>query len=119
MGAKTGLYKINPSKESGGKQPFQQNRIYDSNGIIPALQSQISSGSYAIQLDSEIRRLTPLECERLQMFPDLWTQYGLNENNEKVLISDTQRYKCLGNAITVKIAEYVFKNIKSEQQNSL
>ena len=62
--------------------------------------------------NSEIRRLTPLECERLQYFPDFWTQYGLNENNEKVLISDTQRYKCLGNAITVKIAEYVFKNIK-------
>ena len=42
---------------------------------------------------SGIRRLTPLECERLQGFPDGWT----------LGISDTQRYKCLGNAVTVNV----------------
>jgi len=40
-----------------------------------------------------IRRLTPTECERLQGFPDGWTEG----------ISDTQRYKCLGNAVTTKV----------------
>ncbi len=44
-----------------------------------------------------IRRLTPLECERLQAFPDGWTQG----------ISDTQRYKCLGNAVTVSVVEFI------------
>jgi len=40
-----------------------------------------------------IRRLTPTECERLQGFPDGWTEG----------ISDTQRYKCLGNAVTTNV----------------
>lgn len=47
-----------------------------------------------------IRRLTPIECERLQGFPDNWTG-GL---------SDTQRYKCLGNAVTVNVINYIFNN---------
>lgn len=46
-----------------------------------------------------IRRLTPIECERLQAFPDNWTKYG----KDGELISDTQRYKCLGNAVTTSV----------------
>ena len=51
-----------------------------------------------------IRRLTPLECERLQGFPDNWT---LAEDN-----SDTQRYKMCGNAVTVDVVREVAKRIK-------
>jgi len=47
---------------------------------------------------SKIRRLTPLECERLQGFPDNWTNYE---------ISDTQRYKQLGNAVTVNVIKAI------------
>ena len=54
----------------------------------------------------KIRRLTPIECERLQGFPDNWTQYGTQG-----LISDTQRYKMCGNAVTVDVVEAVAKNI--------
>ena len=46
-----------------------------------------------------IRRLTPIECERLQAFPDNWTKYG----KDGELISDTQRYKCCGNAVTTSV----------------
>ena len=46
-----------------------------------------------------VRRLTPVECERLQGFPDDWTKYG--KDNES--ISDTQRYKCCGNAVTTNV----------------
>lgn len=53
-----------------------------------------------------IRRLTPRECERLQGFPDDWTQYGVDDEK----ISDTQRYKCVGNAVTVNVVEYIFNN---------
>ena len=56
--------------------------------------------------NSHIRRLTPVECERLQGFPDGWTKYGdpkLGNGWSKTLISDTQRYKCLGNAVTVNV----------------
>jgi DNA (cytosine-5)-methyltransferase 1 len=58
---------------------------------------------WIIQPDIKIRRLTPKECERLQGFPDNWT-FG---------ISDTQRYKCLGNAVTVNVIETIIKKIKS------
>lgn len=58
--------------------------------------------------DMRIRRLTPIECERLQGFPDGWTDG----------ISDTQRYKCLGNAVTVSVIEAIalklYENIKEE-----
>ena len=46
---------------------------------------------------TRIRKLTPTECERLQGFPDGWTK-GL---------SDTQRYKCCGNAVTVPVVQYI------------
>ena len=42
------VMQINGSKESGGKQPYQQNRVYDTNGISPALMAQMSCGSHAI-----------------------------------------------------------------------
>jgi DNA (cytosine-5)-methyltransferase 1 len=50
-----------------------------------------------------IRRLTPIECERLQGFPDNWTRHGLTPQGEQVEISNTQRYKTLGNAVTVNV----------------
>lgn len=51
---------------------------------------------------AQIRRLTPKECERLQGFPDGWTAKGIIDG-EAVEISDTQRYKTLGNAVTVNV----------------
>jgi DNA (cytosine-5)-methyltransferase 1 len=51
--------------------------------------------------EMKIRRLTPTECERLQGFPDGWTQG----------ISDTQRYKCCGNAVTVNVIRDIFKKL--------
>lgn len=53
-----------------------------------------------------VRSLTPKECERLQGFPDNWTKY---DNNGKE-ISDTQRYKMCGNAVTVPVIEYIISN---------
>ena len=63
-----------------------------------------------VRIGSKIRRLTPKECERLQGFPDGWTEG----------VSDTQRYKCLGNAVTVNvvqvIAEKLLRNISYEKR---
>jgi DNA (cytosine-5)-methyltransferase 3A len=47
------------------------------------------------------RKLTPIECERLQTFPDNWTEG----------ISNTQRYKALGNSWTVDVVTHIFKNL--------
>lgn len=58
--------------------------------------------------DYRIRRLTPVECERLQGFQDGWTEFGVN--GEK--ISDTQRYKMTGNAVTVPVITYLIDNME-------
>lgn len=54
-----------------------------------------------------VRRLTPLECERLQGFPDEWTQYDTKGNE----IKDTPRYKACGNSIAIPCAARVFQGI--------
>ena len=49
----------------------------------------------------QIRRLTPIECERLQGFPNNWTES----------VSDTQRYKMMGNAVTVNVVYEIAKRL--------
>ena len=143
---------INPSKESGGQQPYQQNRIYDTDGISPALCSNLNGErSYLITdnkrinkviennllkegevkaIDvynqsvhdqcptltdpthndrrlfdgSRIRRLTEIECERLQTVPDNYTNH----------VSGTQRYRMLGNGFTIDIIAHFFEYLKAE-----
>ena len=56
----------------------------------------------------QIRRLTPIECERLQTVKDDYTKYCINEKGEKVEISNTQRYKMLGNGWTVDVIKHIF-----------
>jgi DNA (cytosine-5)-methyltransferase 1 len=56
---------------------------------------------FGIKDGMRIRKLTPIECERLQGFPDNWTQG-----------SDTQRYKQCGNAVTVPVVEYIAKELR-------
>jgi len=51
------------------------------------------------EIDNRIRRLTPLECERLMSWPDNHTKYGINEKGERYELSDTQRYKLCGNGV--------------------
>ena len=62
-----------------------------------------------------VRRLTEIECERLQGFPDNWTQYG-DYNGKIRRISKTQRYKLIGNAVTVDIVELIAKRLKITKQ---
>ena len=66
---------------------------------------------HGVMYDKRIRRLTPVECERLQSFPDNFTKYGINDKKEKVEISDTQRYKMCGNAITVNVVYEIAKRL--------
>lgn len=61
-----------------------------------------------------VRRLVPVECERLDGFPDEWTRYGASGKE----MSDNARYMALGNSIAVPCAERVFigiKNVESEE----
>ena len=139
---KNDIIQINPSTESGGKQPYQQNRVYDSDGIAPALcrgksDLNITEHKNYIQLDVNgkgqnsqqdrvyfedkimgcipasrtdskvnimqsnyrIRKLTPLECFRLQGFPDDYVKP----------VSNSQLYKQAGNSISVPVVENILK----------
>jgi DNA (cytosine-5)-methyltransferase 1 len=151
---------------NGGTQPYQQDRVYDAEGIVPALnqgksdlilrvKSATSSGheeatsgdsinlsqpnsetrrgrvgkqkaqtletscNQAVLEGYRIRRLTPIECERLQGFPDDHTAFGNYDGVVKPM-SNTQRYKQCGNAVTVDVVAAVAKNclplFKTNQQ---
>ena len=67
----------------------------------------LDTGCEQAVFQNNIRRFTPLECERLQGFLDNWTQYGTEG-----VISDTQRYKMCGNAVTVDVVKAVGERIK-------
>lgn len=108
-----GIMQINKCIESNGKQPFQQNRIYDSIGISPALDR--GAGRWATKKNVEIRRLTEIECERLQGFPDDWTKFGNYDGIIKE-IPKTQRYKMCGNAVTVAVVKAIAERIKIIKQ---
>ena len=76
------------------------------NGTTLTLTSHYGSGGNNTAF-VDVRRLTPVECCRLQGFPDDW-----NDN-----VSDTQRYKQMGNAVCVNVAEWIGKRIvESEEQ---
>ena len=90
--------------------------IYDySRTILRGYKNSTSTGSFIKTKDNKIRYLTEIECERLQGFSDNWTQYG-DYNGKIRCISKTQRYKLIGNAVTVDIVELIAKRLKLIQQ---
>jgi len=132
-------------RASGGtdirKKPVVISNSVDTSGYLREM-GRHEIGKHGLT-DYRIRRLTPVECERLQGFPDGWTEFGyekgaildwtpvygyydyINEDGQlehrwgeikrvpiepipdTVRISDTQRYKCLGNAVTVNVIKFL------------
>ena len=87
-----------------------------SDGVACSLlkHSSNSRSTQKIINNNSIRRLTPVECCRLQGFPDDWNEFGLLDG-KKVAISDTQRYKQAGNAVTVDVVQAVATIIKERK----
>ena len=86
--------------------------IYDySRTILRGYKNSSSTGSFIRTKNNKIRYLTEIECERLQGFPDNFTQYG-DYNGIIKPIAKTQRYKLIGNAVTVDIVELIAKRLK-------
>ncbi len=98
LGAKSGLYAVPVLTPNREKKRQNGRRIKEDGDDSFTLTSQDIHGIYD---GHNIRRLTPIECERLQGFPDGWTD----------ILSDSQRYKCLGNAVTVNVIEAIIKEI--------
>lgn len=96
-----------------GNTNAQANRVYSVRNKSVTLKANgggggAKTGLYKIDLpDGEylIRKLTPLECERLQTLPDNYTEG----------ISNTQRYKCIGNGWTVDVIAHIFSFIELER----
>ena len=133
------------NKSNGGTQPYQQDRVYDINGIAPTLTTmskndrifvhsndvvggtfrtfqdgngfrevsgskastiqararEDGSGQNGVSIHGKVRRLTPTECERLQNVADGYTNH----------VSDSQRYKMLGNGWTINVIAHIFSYI--------
>ena len=81
-----------------GDKDHQATRVYDIEGKAPALNVVCNNG--LIKTNS-FRKLTHIECERLQGLPDDYTEG----------VSNTQRYKCLGNAFNVDVIVHILKFI--------
>ena len=108
--AKTGQAIVTPVRIGQIGRGGQGDRIYSVNGKSVCLSANgggrgAKTGLYKIDLpdgDYAIRKLTPIECERLQTFKDDYT----------LGISNTQRYKCLGNSWTVDVIAHILKGVK-------
>lgn len=80
--------------------------------VSPSLDKSKQPATY--QQGSGVRRLTPVEHERLQGFSDGWTAWGVDKSGKIIEISDSQRYKQTGNAVAVPVVEWIAKRLKKE-----
>ena len=130
QGAKTGLYCVGGMQKNAAKMKNQSPALTEAMGkggghtpiVVPVLTPDrlnkrqngrrfktdgepsftlTAQDKHGIYDGSKIRRLTPVECERLQGFPDGWTEG----------VSDTQRYKTLGNAVTVNVIKAIMERL--------
>ena len=109
IGAIRGRNPENPNDNSKGIE-YKQRFEYNKKGTSNALTSDVTM-NMVVEPNYRIRRLTPIECERLQGFPDNHTEYG-NYDGEVKKMSNTQRYKQCGNAVTVDIVALVAEAVK-------
>ena len=96
QGAKTGLYAV--------RQPLRflnRNQKNIEGDYSFTKTKDRHTPRTEVEQNSRIRRLTPTECCRLQGFPDNWVDG----------ISDTQKYKCLGNAVTTNVITNIIKQL--------
>lgn len=66
----------------------------------------------AASTETGVRRLTPVECERLQGFPDGWTKYRDTDTPQ----ADSSRYRQLGNAVAVPVVEWILRRLVEVDQ---
>ena len=91
------------------KPVHSNNRVYDPEGLAPTLRDMSLGGNRQpfINVPPKVRRLTPLECWRLQGFPD--ECYDLANS---IGLSNTRQYKALGNAITVPVFSAIAERLE-------
>ena len=87
----------------------------DVNGALQSNMAHSLNGNNVIRTKYIVRRLTPLECERLQGYPDGWTDIGewVDSKGKVHKTSDAARYKALGNSIALPPWKWVMKRISA------
>jgi len=84
------------------------------SALLPSSGSQDPDASIGGETDTHrwvVRKLTPLECERLMGWPDEYTMRGITDDGEEVVIAKTSRYKICGNGIVSPITEWIGSRI--------
>lgn len=97
--------KVRVKKVYGSMQAHRAETDGTYSPTLTAISSNISNRPI-IETEYAYRAITPVEAERLQGFPDEWTKEGV----DGAKISDTQRYKCCGNAVTTNVIKYIIDN---------
>ena len=130
LGAKTGLYQVSDEPKIAILEPNRKgyaeahegdtiNLKYPTSktrrGRVGKKKAQtIDTIMHQVTVQKTgIRRLTPVECNRLQGFPDTWNEKGI-VSGKIIKMSDTQRYRQAGNAVTVPIVKMIAEKIKKE-----
>ena len=113
-----GVFPIGEGDSICNKSGKTEKDVHENTLTLTAKGIMNNTGSFIMQRGhgfvndsvNNIRRLTEIECEILQGFPDSWTKYG---NYDGVIkeISKTQRYKMIGNAVTAKMVELIGSRI--------
>jgi DNA (cytosine-5)-methyltransferase 3A len=88
-----------------GGSDAQANRVYDTQGKSVTLSAQgggLGAKTGLYETGDKIRKLTPIECERLQGLPDNYTEG----------VATTNRYKCLGNAFNVDVVTHILAGLR-------
>ena len=87
----------------------------DCNNSLQSVAAHSLNGNNVIRIGFEVRRLTPLECERLQGYPDYWTDIEeyINSKGKTKKVSDAERYKALGNSIALPPWKWVLKRLSA------
>ena len=90
-----------------------ENAQYDSRISDDGINSTLTAKGPSAICQNTVRRLTPLECERLQGFPDGWTDIGdyIDTKGKKRKTSDSARYKALGNSIALPSWVWVLERL--------
>lgn len=99
LGAKTGLY-LTPRQQSNLRSGEDKAHCLTSTNY----KGSQANGTTLVEQSARIRKLTPIECERLQGLPDNYTEG----------VAKTHRYKCVGNAFNVDVVSHILQGIQQE-----
>lgn len=104
-----------------GNGQNNQNYLQSKAGSLNCMHDQqaiLVIGGGTEQMETVVRRLTPLECTRLQGFPDGWVDIGdwTDENGKIHKEADTPKYKALGNSVAIPFWFWLLRRISAEYE---